>query len=125
MEQLKKSGDEIEEVLGRRPEGERIGEETTEASDRFTKFRRELSELVEDLEKYNVVSEEFAQSCDDLEEWLPISKEQLSQLAPISTQPNVIEKQIQEAEVSLTCGHPHHNSYVRYARIAYCSVELT
>ena len=99
-EGLKKSSDELQKELGARPEGDRVAEQTTEVTDEFTNSHQDLADLVKRLEKYSVVADEFSQSYEDLEEWLPKSKDQVAQLKPISTRPDVIEEQIHETEVS-------------------------
>lgn len=99
-EDLKKSGDQLQKELESRPEGQRFGEQTTDVTDGFVESQRHLTDLVKKLENYSEVSEEFAKSYKDLEDWLPNAKEQVSALEPISTQPDVIEEQIHETEVS-------------------------
>ena len=100
-EDLKKSGDQLQKELESRPECQRVNDQTTDASDGFVDSQRRLTDLVEQLENYSGVSEEFAKSYEDLEKWLPEAKEQVSTLKPISTQPDVIEEQIHETEVSI------------------------
>ena len=100
-EDLKKSGDQLQKELESRPEGQCVNDQTTDVSDGFVDSQRRLTDLVGRLENYSGVSEEFAKSYEDLEKWLPEAKEQVSTLKPISTQPDVIEEQIHETEVSV------------------------
>ena len=47
------------------------------------------------------MAEQFTKSYDDLTEWLPTVQQQASELKPISTQPDIIEEQINETEVGV------------------------
>ena len=101
-EELKNSNEELQKALETRPEAERLATETTDATDGFAKSQTDLADLIERLEDYNNVAEKFTKSYDDLAEWLPTAQQQASELKPISTQPGVIEEQINETEVGMT-----------------------
>lgn len=99
-EELTNSNVELQKELEKRPEAEHLDTETTDATDGFAKSQKDLTDLIQQLEDYSDVAEKFTKSFDDLTEWLPTVKLQASELKPISTQPDVIEEQIHEAEVS-------------------------
>lgn len=99
-EELTNSNEELQKELDKRPEAEHLDTETTDATDGFAKSQKDLTYLIQQLEDYSDVAEKFAKSFDDLTEWLPTVKLQASELKPISTQPDVIEEQIHETEVS-------------------------
>lgn len=99
-EELTNSNEELQKELEKRPEAEHLDTETTDATDGFAKSQKDLADLIQQLEDYSDVAEKFTKSFEDLTEWLPTVKLQTSELKPISTQPNVIEEQIHETEVS-------------------------
>ena len=100
-EELQNSNEELQKTLDTRPEAERLASETTDATDGFAKSQTDLSDLIKRLEDYDDVAENFTKSYEDLAEWLPNVQQQASELKPISTQPDVVEEQINETEVGV------------------------
>lgn len=100
-EELTNTSEELQKELDARPEAERLASETTDATDGFAKSQTDLADLIKRLEEYTDVAEKFTKSYDDLAEWLPTVQQQALELKPISTQPDVVEEQIHETEVSV------------------------
>ena len=101
-DELKNTNEELQKTLDARPEAERLASETADATDGFAKSQADLSDLIKRLEDYDDVAEKFTKSYEDLAEWLPTVQQQASELKPISTQPDVVEEQIHETEVSVS-----------------------
>lgn len=126
VEDVKNSGDQLQKELETRPEGQRVNAQTTDVTNDFVDSKRGLAGLVKRLDDYSGVAEKFTKSYEGLEEWLPIVKEQVLELKPISTQPDVIEEQIHETEVCWTCSIVDSMaSGVILFRCVYMNVPLT
>lgn len=99
-DELTSASEELQKELDTRPEAKSLAQKTADVTGGFKKSQTDLADLITWLVEYSDVAEKFTKSYDDLAEWLPTVQRQATELQPISTQPDVVEEQIQETEVS-------------------------
>ena len=98
---LKEAGDKLTSAMDpKSAEVPRVNQEVEAVARRYNQLLENLSNEKDQLEKETEKALKFQDAVHNLEEWLPRVEEAVAAQEPISSDPEVVKQQLQQAEVS-------------------------
>ena len=101
IKDLKEAGDKLTSAMDpKSAEVPRVNQEVEAVARRYNQLLENLSNEKDQLEKETEKALKFQDAVHNLEEWLPRVEEAMAAQEPISSDPEVVKQQLQQAEVS-------------------------
>lgn len=98
---LKEAADKLTSAMDpKSPEVPRVNQEVDAMTRRYNQLLENLNNEKDQLEKETEKALKFQDALHNLEEWLPSVEEAVAAQEPISSDPEVVKQQLQQAEVS-------------------------
>ena len=98
---LKEAADKLTSAMDpKSPEAPRVNQEVDAVTRRYNQLLENLNNEKDQLEKETEKALKFQDALHNLEEWLPSVEEAVAAQEPISSDPEVVKQQLQQAEVS-------------------------
>ena len=98
---LKEAGDKLTSAMDpKSAEVPRVNQEVEAVTRRYNQLLENLNNEKDQLEKESEKALKFQDALHNLEEWLPRMEEAVAAQEPISSDPEVVKQQLQQAEVS-------------------------
>jgi len=91
----------MDQVDDRAPDAIRVKNDVEDVNNRYDDVVAKLEDRKARLEDDVTNAKEFNSCVQDLEDWLPGIQERVAKQEPISTEPETVRSQLEEAQVSL------------------------
>lgn len=91
----------MDQVDDKSPDAVRVKNDVNNVNHRYDDVIAKLEDRKVRLEDDVTNAKEFNESMQDLEDWLPGIQERVAMQEPISTEPETVRAQLEEAQVSL------------------------